>query len=237
MAGVFDFKKEYRDLYAPKTMPGLIDVPEMVFIMVDGKGNPNTSEEYKSAVEILYGLSYAIKMSKKGGVQPAGYFDYVVPPLEGLWWLRDGSEAWYADKDKYFWTSMIRQPEFVDASVFETARTELAKKKPTLDFSRARLETYVEGLCVQMMHIGSYDDEPKTITAITQYMVDNGYISDSSDKRRHHEIYLSDPRKVAPEKIRTIIRHPVTKYVFLLATAPAAKPYLCAEASPKQAAT
>ena len=212
MAGVFDFKKEYRDLYAPKTMPCLIDVPEMVFIMVDGKGNPNTSEEYQSAVEILYGLSYAIKMSKKNGVQPAGYFDYVVPPIEGLWWPEEGSEtAWYADKDKYCWTSMIRQPEFVDVAVFETARVELEKKKPTLDVSRARLETYAEGLCVQMMHIGSYDDEPKTIAAITQYMIDNGYISDISDKRRHHEIYLSDPRKVAPEMIRTIIRHPVTR--------------------------
>ena len=211
MAGVFDFKKEYRDLYSPKTTPSLIDVPEMVFIMVDGKGNPNTSEEYQSAVEILYGLSYAIKMSKKNGVQPAGYFDYVVPPLEGLWWLSDGSEVWYKDKDRYSWTSMIRQPEFVDVTVFETARTELAKKKPALDFSRVRLETYAEGLCVQMMHIGSYDDEPKTIAAITQYTTDSGYISDISDKRRHHELYLSDPRKVAPEKIRTIIRHPVTR--------------------------
>jgi len=215
MAVVVDFKKEYKDLYSPKTTPSLIDVPRMVFIMVDGKGNPNTSEEYKSAVEMLYGLSYAIKMSKKGGTQPKGYFDYVVPPLEGLWWLGDGSEVWYADKDKYCWTSMIRQPEFVDATVFKAARAELAKKKPTLNTSRARLETYAEGLCIQMMHIGSYDDEPKTIAAITQYMMDYGYISDISDKRRHHEIYLSDPRKIAPEKLRTIIRHPIASGMLL----------------------
>ena len=209
MSGAFDFKKEYKDLYSPKTTPGVIDVPEMVFIMVDGKGNPNTSEEYKSAVEILYGLSYAIKMSKKSNTQPKGYFDYVVPPLEGLWWLSDSSGFLYTDKDKFCWTSKIRQPDFVDAAVFETAKTGLAKKKPNLDTSRARLETFAEGLCVQALHVGPYDDEPGTIAAITQFMIDNGYISDIGEKRRHHEIYLSDPRKVAAEKLRTIIRHPI----------------------------
>jgi len=200
-----DFKKEQKDLYHPKTAPTIIDVPEIVFIMVDGTGNPNTSEEYKSAVEILYGLSYAIKMSNKS------ILDYVVPPLEGLWWLSDGSEEWYKDKDKYRWTSMIRQPEFVTTDIFEAAKTSLAKKKPWLDTSRARLETFTEGLCVQAMHIGPYDDEPRTNAAIMQYMTDNGYVSDISEKRRHHEIYLSDPRKTAPEKLKTVIRCPVEK--------------------------
>ena len=209
MAATFDFKKEFKDLYQPKTAPSVIDVPEMVFIMVDGIGNPNTSEEYKSAVEILYGLSWTIKMSKMSGTRPVGYFDYVVPPLEGLWWLNGGSEAWHKDKDKYCWTSMIRQPEFVDTAVFESAKFDLAKKKPHIDTSRARLETLTEGLSVQAMHIGSYDDEPKTNAAIMRFIADNGYVSDISGTRRHHEIYLNDPRKTAPEKLKTIIRHPV----------------------------
>ncbi|MCL2140795.1 MAG: GyrI-like domain-containing protein [Dehalococcoidia bacterium] len=204
----FDFKKEYKDLYQPKVAPSVIDVPAILFIMVDGTGNPNTSEEYQSAVEIHYGLSYAIKMSKKRSNQPVGYFDFVVPPLEGLWWLNDGSEAWYKDKDRYCWTSMIRQPAFVDTEVFENAKTELRKKKPLLDTSRARLETFTEGLCVQAMHLGSYDDEPKTIDAIEQFITDNGYVSDISSTRRHHEIYLNDPRKTASAKLKTIIRHP-----------------------------
>ncbi|MCL2003865.1 MAG: GyrI-like domain-containing protein [Oscillospiraceae bacterium] len=208
MAGAFDFKKEYRNLYSPPAAPGVVDVPEMLFIMVDGKGNPNTSEDYQSAVEMLYGLSYAVKMSKMRGAQPPGYFDYVVPPLEGLWWLSDGSLAWYEDKDKYCWTSMMRQPEFVDTAVFEAAKTELSKKKPHLDLSRARLEKLTEGLCVQAMHIGPYNDEPRTNAAIVQFMADNGYVSDISGTRRHHEIYLSDPRKTAPEKLKTVLRHP-----------------------------
>ncbi|MCL2112285.1 MAG: GyrI-like domain-containing protein [Clostridiales bacterium] len=211
MAGAFDFKKEYKGLYLPKTEPGVIDVPKMVFIMVDGKGDPNTSEEYHSAVESLYGLSYAIKMSNKGGAAPVGYYEYVVPPLEGLWWLADGSEAWYKDKGKYCWIAMIRQPEFVDIAVFETAKAVLAKKKPGLDTSRARLESFAEGLCVQAMHIGPYDDEPRTNAAIMQFMADNGYVSDISDTRRHHEIYLNDPRKTAPEKLKTVIRCPVVE--------------------------
>ena len=207
----FDFRKEYKDLYQPKTAPSIIDVPEMVFIMVDGTGNPNTSEEYKLAVEVLYGLSYTIKMSKMSGTQPNGYFDFVVPPLEGLWWLNDGSEAWYKDKGKYCWTSMIRQPDFVDKVVFETAITNLSKKKSHIDTSLARLEVFTEGICVQAMHIGSYDDEPKTIVAIMQFISDNGYVSDIYGTRRHHEIYLNDPRKTAPDKLKTIIRHPIRK--------------------------
>ncbi|MCL2071977.1 MAG: GyrI-like domain-containing protein [Oscillospiraceae bacterium] len=198
-----DYKKTQKELYQPKTTPAVIDVPEMVFIMVDGIGNPNTSEEYKSAVEILYGLSYAIKMSNKS------VMEYVVPPLEGLWWLNDGSDDWYKDKSKYCWTAMIRQPDFVTADIFEIAKAKLAKKKPQLDTSKARLEKFTEGLCVQAMHIGSYDDEPRTNAAIMQFIADNGYVSDISDKRRHHEFYLNYPRKTAPEKLKTIIRVPV----------------------------
>ncbi|MCL2014610.1 MAG: GyrI-like domain-containing protein [Oscillospiraceae bacterium] len=198
-----DFKKTQKELYHPKTTPAVIDVPEMVFIMVDGTGNPNTSEEYKSAVEILYGLSYAIKMSNKS------ILEYVVPPLEGLWWLSDGSEEWYKDKCKYCWTAMIRQPEFVTADVFEAAKTTLAKKKPQLDTSKARLEKFTEGLCVQALHIGSYDDEPRTNAAIMEFISDNGYVSDISDNRRHHEIYLNDSRKTAPDKLKTVIRCPI----------------------------
>jgi hypothetical protein len=207
-----DFKKMQKELYQPKTMPSIIDVPEMTFIAVDGSGNPNTSVEYKSAVEVLYGLTYTIKMSKMSGSQPAGYFEYVVPPLEGLWWLNDGSEVWYSNKDKYCWTSMMRQPDFVTAEVFESAKAALAKKKPGLDLSKARFIRFAEGLCAQAMHIGSYDDEPRTNAAIVQYISDNGYVSDIRSTRRHHEIYLNDPCKTAPEKLKTVIRHPVARH-------------------------
>ena len=148
-------------------------------------------------------------MSKMGGNQPVGYYDYVVPPLEGLWWLSDGSEEWYKDKGKYCWTSMIRQPEFVTDDVFEAAKTALTKKKPHLAPSKARLEKFTEGLCVQALHIGSYDDEPRTKAAIMEFIANNGYVSDISETRRHHEIYLNDPRKTTPEKLKTVIRHPV----------------------------
>ena len=206
-----DFKKTDKELYRPKTTPSVIEAPEMVFIAVDGKGDPNTGEEYKSALELLYGLSYSIKMSKMGGSQPEGYFDYVVPPLEGLWWGENGyfDGMNILDKNKLCWTSMIRQPDFVTGEVFETAKATLTKKKPVLNVAIAQLVRLTEGLCVQAMHIGSYDDEPRTNAAIMQYIADNGYVSDISDKRRHHEIYLNDPRKTATEKRKTIIRHPV----------------------------
>ena len=208
-----DFKKTNRELYQPKTTPSLIDVPEMVFIAVDGKGDPNTSEEYKNALELIYGLSYSIKMSKMGGTLPEGYFDYVVPPLEGLWWGEygyfDGTNI--LDKNKLRWTSMIRQPDFVTEEVFATAKAALIKKKPVLDVAvaTARLIKYAEGLCVQAMHIGSYDDEPATIAEMERFAVENGYAIDIHDTRRHHEIYLSDPRKTAIEKLKTVIRHPI----------------------------
>ena len=211
----FDFKKEQKDLYQPTTTPSIIDVPEMVFIAVDGKGDPNTSLEYKAALEVLYGLAYAIKMSKMSGAQPEGYFEYVVPPLEGFWnvdneFFRGGGAA-ITDKGKFEWTSLIRQPGFVREEVFEFAKSALAKKKPNLDASKARLVTITEGLCVQVMHIGSFDSEPTTIAAMDKYAVESGYVIDISASRRHHEIYLSDPRKIAPEKMKTIIRHPIRR--------------------------
>ncbi|MDR0293716.1 MAG: GyrI-like domain-containing protein [Oscillospiraceae bacterium] len=213
MAGAFDFKKENRDLYLPKTKPGVIDVPEMTFIMVDGKGNPNTAQAYKTALELLYGFSYSIKMSKMGGAKPKDYFEYVVPPLEGLWWGEgeyfDGKNI--IDKDKLHWTSMIRQPDFVTREVFEEARRVLAKKKPGLDLSLARLVSFTEGLCAQIMHIGSYDGEPATIEVLDGFIAGSDYKSDISQTRRHHEIYLGDPRKCAPDKLKTVIRHPVVR--------------------------
>jgi hypothetical protein len=207
-----DFKKDFKELYQPKTAPALVDVPEMTFIMVDGRGDPNTSAEYAAALEALYGLSYAIKMSNKS------VLEYVVPPLEGLWEVDDdgvfkGGGAAIIDKGAFRWTMMIRQPDFVTNTVFEAARTALAKKKPAADLSLARLATFAEGLCVQAMHTGPYDAEGATVAALDQFAAGNGYVIDMSGLRRHHEIYLSDPRKTAPAKLKTVIRHPVRNYV------------------------
>lgn len=212
----FDFKRELKDIYRPKTTPSIIDVPTMRFLMVDGKGDPNTSDEYRSAVELLYGLSYTIKMSKKGSYFPDGYFDYVVPPLEGLWSLDDNGEfkgngAAITNKSKFLWTAMIRQPDFVTQGVFAWAKEKLAKKKPDLDLAQARLADFTEGLCAQVMHIGAYDDEPATVALLEKFIKDSGYTTAMTSIRRHHEIYIGDPRKTAPEKLKTIIRHPITK--------------------------
>ena len=213
MANSFDFKKEYKDLYMPKTQPTIVNVPQMPFIMIDGKGDPNTCEEYKTALEVLYGLSYSIKMSKMNGTQPAGYFEYVVPPLEGLWWIDgdffDGINI--LDKSKFCWTSMIRQPDFVTDEVFEQAKKVLSKKKPKIDLSLARLEHYTEGECAQIMHLGSYDTESESILKMEEFITSSGYKNDISATRKHHEIYLGDPRKTAPEKLKTVIRHPIKK--------------------------
>jgi hypothetical protein len=203
-----DFKKIEKDLYQPRTIPSIINVPEMKYIAVDGKGDPNKSLEYAEAVELLYGLSYAIKMSNKS------ILEYVVPPLEGFWSVDDdfrGGGAEINDKSKFIWTMMIRQPDFVTEDILEVAKISLAKKKPNLDISKAKLETITEGLCVQVMHIGSYDDEPATVAALDGFAIENGYVLDINDIRRHHEIYISDPRKVAPEKLKTVIRHPIRK--------------------------
>jgi hypothetical protein len=201
-----DFKRD-KALYAPGTTPSIIDVPPMSFLMVDGRGDPNTSAAYHEAVEILYALSYGIKMANKAIVE------YVVGPLEGLWEVdedgfRGGGEP-VVDKGRLAWTAMIRQPDFVTAAVFEAARVAVGAKKRGVDLGRARLESLAEGWCVQAMHLGSYDDEPATIVAMERYARDQGYQIDMADGRRHHEIYLSDPRKVAVDKLRTVLRHPV----------------------------
>jgi len=208
-----DYKKEYKDLYQPPKTPSIIEVPEMVFITVEGNGDPNVSPEYKEALEMLYGFSFTIKMSKMNNTQPKGYFEYVVPPLEGLWYCDgaafDGLNV--KEKDKFKWISMIRQPEFVTEEVFEGAKEVLAKKKPELDLDKAKLIKFTEGLCVQIMHIGSYDKESDSILKLKAYAEENGYMEDFSEKRLHHEIYLSDPRRCAEEKLKTVIRHPITK--------------------------
>lgn len=207
----YDFKKEFKDLYLPKPVPALIHVPEMTFIAVDGEGDPNTAKAYAEALEILYGLCYTIKMSKMSGQTPAGYFDYVVPPPEGFWTLPgyvfDGKPI--LNKDLFRWTSLIRQPGFVTDEVFQSAKEALKKKKPDLDTLKARLITFEEGLCAQIMHLGPYDDEPATIAKLNAFINESGHKPDFSDTRRHHEIYLGDPRKTAPEKLKTVIRHPI----------------------------
>lgn len=216
-----DYKKEYKDLYMPKTRPSIIQVPPMNFIMVAGVGNPNDKEgEYSRALELLYGLSYTIKMSKMGDDVIEGYFEYVVPPLEGLWWLEgyETSGLPIGNKDEFRWISMIRQPEFVTPEVFTWAKETLAKKKPGLEVDKARFETFEEGLCAQIMHLGPYDDEPATVKELAAFIAAEGYTEDISGQldpfplcRRHHEIYLGDPRKTAPEKLKTVLRHPIRK--------------------------
>lgn len=213
----FDYKKEYKDLYLPKTKPMLIEVPKMKFIMVRGKGNPNSEEgEYKEAIQVLYGLSYAIKMSKKGENKIDGYFEYVVPPLEGMWWSNDEKKIDYQHKENFEWISMIRQPEFVTKEVFERA-CETVKQKKGLDVSKAEFKEFEEGLCVQIMHLGSYDEEPATIEKVQEYIEnenlknDIGAVLEDNRIRRHHEIYLSDPRKTVAEKMKTVIRIPVVR--------------------------
>lgn len=211
--GKFDFKKEYKDLYMPGKKPVMINVPAIKFIMVEGRGNPNTCKEYSDAIEILYGLSYGIKMSKMSGTQPEGYFEYVVPPLEGLWWMDDESfdGTKISDKNKLCWISMIRQPDFVTEAVFEQAKVKLKKKKPDLDFGNSSFKIFAEGLCAQVIHVGPYDDEPDTIKKLVDFIKESGYEQDMSSMRMHHEIYLGDPRRTKPENLKTVIRHPVRK--------------------------
>ncbi len=213
MADKFDYKKEYKDLYLPPKKPMVIEVPEMTFIAVDGQGDPNTCPAYRNALEMLYGLSWTIKMSKMGGEKPPGYFEYVVPPLEGLWWVDDTLFNGFNIKEKgrFCWTSMIRQPEFVNMETLEWACKRLSAKKMGLDLAAARLWTFQEGLCVQMMHIGSYDEEADSIQLLERFTEEAGYTIDISSKRRHHEIYLSDPRKCQKQNLKTVIRQPIKK--------------------------
>lgn len=217
MAEKFDFKKAYSDLYLPKTNPVFVNVPAMQFIMVDGVGDPNTAASYREAMELLYGLSFTIKMGSKTGKALPGYFDYVVPPLEGLWWDGGWDGAQITDKAKFSWTSMIRQPEFVTPEVFAWAASVLHQKNPVLPVEKVRLAEFTEGTCVQILHIGPYDTEPVSVEKMARYVAENGFVTAIGDPlpeggiRRHHEIYLGDPRRTTPEKLRTVIRHPVKK--------------------------
>ena len=207
----FDFKKEYKEFYLPKTKPALVTVPPMNYLAVRGKGDPNEENgAYQQAIGLLYGVAYTIKMSKKGDHRIDGYFDYVVPPLEGFWW-QDGIKGMdYSRKEQLNFISIIRLPDFVNEKDFEWAVKEATRKKK-MDFLKVEFLEYEEGLCVQCMHIGSYDDEPKTVKLMEEYARGNGYLIDITDTRFHHEIYLSDPRKCEPDKLKTVIRHPIKK--------------------------
>ena len=232
----FDFKKEYKEFYMPKTKPVIVDIPEMKFIAVRGEGNPNEEGgDYKAAISLLYGIAYTIKMSKKSGYKINGYFDYVVPPLEGFWTQsarnsgsgrpascqadngnvgnsQTGADGQldYSRKEDFCRTSVIRLPDFVSEEDFHWA-VEEAQRKKKQDFSKVEFLTICEGLCVQCMHIGAYDDEPATIEQMDRFLIENGYINDFSNGRLHHEIYLSDVNRTAAERLKTVIRHPIKK--------------------------
>lgn len=209
----FDFKKEYKEFYMPKSKPSIVEIPKMNYIAVRGEGNPNDENgEYKKSIGLLYGIAYTIKMSYKGTHKIDGFFEYVVPPLEGFWW-QDGIKGMdYTRKDDLRFISVIRLPNFVTKDDFDWAVDEATKKKKQ-DFSKVKFLTYDEGVCVQCMHIGSYDNEPETVRLMHEYMSENGYELDITDERLHHEIYLSDPRKCNESKLKTVIRHPIRKSV------------------------
>ncbi len=207
----FDYKKEYKEFYMPANKPSIVTVPKMNYIAVRGKGNPNDeSGEYKDSIGLLYAIAFTIKMSYKGSHKIDGYFEYVVPPLEGFWWQEGSDTIDYANKNGFNFISLIRLPDFVTKADFDWAVREATNKKKA-DFSKVEFLTYDEGVCVQCMHVGSYDDEPKTVALMHEYMAANGYVLDISESRYHHEIYLSDPRKCAGEKLKTVVRHPIKK--------------------------
>lgn len=207
----FDFKKEYKEFYLPKAKPQIVEIPRMNYIAVRGTGDPNEEGgAYKAAIEVLYAVAYTIKMSKMGDHRIDGYFDFVVPPLEGFWWQEGIDGVDYTDKASFHWISMIRLPDFVTRDDFSWAVEEAARKKK-LTCSSAEFLTVNEGLCVQILHQGPYDEEPATVAVMDAYLESNGYCNDFSPERLHHEIYLSDARKVAPEKRKTVIRHPVRR--------------------------
>ncbi len=208
----FDFKKEYKELYTPKTHPEIIEIPPINYIAVSGHGNPNEENgEYKQAISILYAIAYTLKMSYKSNYEIDGFFDFVVPPLEGFW-QQEGTSGKIdiSQKDKFNWLSVIRLPDFVSSSDFEWAKAE-AQRKKRLDCTPAKFTTITEGLCVQIMHFGAYDSEQESIDKMHQYLEINNYQNDISTSRLHHEIYLSDPRRTAPDKWKTVIRHPIKK--------------------------
>lgn len=205
-----DYKKTYKEMYLPKNMPSIISIPRINYIAVRGKGNPNEeNSEYKESIGLLYGIIFTIKMSKYTNYQIEDYFDFVVPPLEGLWWQEDRSGIDYNKKEDFHFLSLIRLPEFVTKDILDWAIQEATIKKK-VDFSKVEYFTYEEGLCVQCMHIGSYDDEPSTILLMDKYIQEQGYELDFQT-RFHHEIYLSDPRKTAKDRCKTVIRHPIKK--------------------------
>lgn len=207
----FDFRKEYKEFYMSKSVPEIVTVPKANYIAVRGMGDPNQEGgAYQSAVSILYAVAYTLKMSYKTDYRIEGFFEYVVPPLEGFWWQEGVDGIDYGDKSTFHWISVIRLPEFVKKKDFDWAVEEAARKKK-LDCSLAEFLTIEEGLCVQIMHIGPFDNEPSTVALMDQYIAENGYANDMNETRLHHEIYLSDARKAAPEKWKTIIRHPIRK--------------------------
>lgn len=207
----FDYKKEYKEFYLPKNKPSIVEIPPMQYIAVRGSGDPNEEDgAYKRSIGMLYGIAFTIKMSKMGDHKIDGYFDYVVPPLEGFWWQNGVRGIDYAHKETFQWVSLIRLPDFVTESDFAWAVEEATRKKKT-DFSQVEFFPYSEGLCVQCMHIGDYDSEPATLAQMEAYLKEHGYEIDGAAGRYHHEIYLSDARKVAPERRKTVIREPIRK--------------------------
>ena len=207
----FDYKKEYKEFYMPKNQPEIVTVPSMNYLAVRGKGNPNTGDgDYQRAIEILYALAYTLKMSYKTSYKIEGFFQYVVPPLEGFWWQAGVDGIDYNNKDTFQWISVIRLPDFITRTDFEWA-VQTAREKKGLDCSVAEFMTVEEGLCVQMMHLGPFDTEPVSIARMDAYLQEQGYENDFGEGRFHHEIYLSDARRVAPEKWKTVIRHPIRK--------------------------
>ena len=207
----FDFKKEYKEFYMPKNKPEIVNVPKANYIAVRGTGDPNEENgAYQQAIGVLYGVAYTLKMSYKTDYKINGFFEYVVPPLEGFWWQENVDGIDYADKGSFHWISVIRLPDFVSEKDLEWAKETAAKKKK-IDCSSAEFLTIDEGLCVQIMHLGPFDEEPATIAIMDNYVQENGFTNDITGKRLHHEIYLSDARKVAPEKWKTVIRHPVKR--------------------------
>lgn len=207
----FDFKKEYKEFYMPKNKPAIVTVPKANYIAVRGKGNPNEEGgAYQKAISVLYAVAYTLKMSYKTDYKIDGFFEDVVPPLEGFWWQEDVKGVDYGNKDSFNWISVIRLPDFITKENFDWAVSTATKKKK-LDCSSAEFLTIDEGLCVQIMHIGSFDDEPESVAKMDAYLVEKGYENDLNDTRLHHEIYMSDARKVAPEKWKTVIRHPIKK--------------------------
>lgn len=207
----FDYKKEYKEFYMPKNKPSIVNIPKMNYLAVRGSGNPNEEEgEYKKSISLLYGIAFTIKMSYKGNHKIDGYFEYVVPPLEGFWWQEGVDGIDYQKKDDFRFISLIRLPDFVTKKDFDWAIEEATLKKKQ-DYSKVEFFTYEEGICVQCMHIGPYDTEPMTVSLMDEYAKEEGYVLDITEKRYHHEIYLSDPRKCNPSKLKTVLRHPIKR--------------------------